>query len=482
MPDSRRVLAISIEAAEPAVVERMMASGEMPALARLAARSASLRVAPETYVGSVTLWPSFTTGLGPEEHRRLYGPWLWEPDEMRIAAQSPEPMKPLWARSGAASIGLFDVPGAPATAPIPGFIVRGWGAHNPMEREFSVWPPDATAVVGERHPFEAAKEINYKTGDRLDEMRKLGSDALRGLRMRGPAAQRMLSRFNPDLAIVNFPELHRGGHWLWHTLEPEDPLYASVPGDLRSLPVGLAELYRETDRQVGMLIDDAGPDTDVFVFALNGMEPAHGIPDLLETLLIGTGYAHVAQLRPASVPARALAALKARTPASVKRAYYRALPPGLTLRLAELLPDYDWSTTRAFAIPSEQHGWIRLNVAGREAAGIVQPRDFDATRDELEEMLRSLISPSGDPLVKDVVRTGADDVLPDLVVYWAPAAHGELARLGDREFHAKRLVPWLVGQHTTEGFCLAPLRFGRERQTVAPTELQELLLTPLAAY
>ncbi len=327
-----------------------------------------------------------------------------------------------------------------------------------------------------RHPFEASKEINYKTGDQLEELGKLGPDALRGLRMRGPAAQRMLRRFSPEFAIVNFPELHRGGHWLWHTLEPDNPLYASLPDSVRSLPVGLPELYRETDRQVGMLIDDAGPDTEVFVFALNGMEPGLGIPDLLRPALIEAGFATLERLRPASLPARTLAAVKAHTPGSIKRAYYAAVP-NLALRLAELIPAYEWSETRAFAIPSEQHGWIRLNVAGREAAGIVQPRDYDGTCDEIEAMLRSLVSPSGEPLVKDVVRTGIDNVLPDLAVYWAPAAHGEVARLGDKELRAKKQVPWLTGQHATDGFCLAPPHSAAGRERVAPSELQELILS-----
>src|SRR3954447_4627959 len=223
MPD---VLAISLEAAEATVVRRMIARGELPALAALAKRSTWLRVAPERYVGSVPLWPSFTGAVRPEEHGRLYGPWLWDPAQMRVAPQVREPLSPPWARSGAESVGVFDVPGAPPGQPGSGFAVRGWGSHNPMELEFSVRPPEASAELGERHPFECDKEINYKTGNRARELRGLSTDAARGLRMRGEAAVRLLRHFDPQLAIVNFPELHRSGHWLWHTLEPGDPFYA----------------------------------------------------------------------------------------------------------------------------------------------------------------------------------------------------------------------------------------------------------------
>jgi hypothetical protein len=216
----------------------------------------------------------------------------------------------------------------------------------------------------------------------------------------------------------------------------------------------------------------------VFVFAFNGMGPANGICDLLRPVLTGAGYARIADLRPGSVPRRTFAAVKARTPASLKRAYYGLLPEDLTLRTAQMLPDYDWSATRAFAMPSEQHGWIRLNVAGREAAGIVDPGAYERTCDELEAMLRSLTSPSGEPLVHEIARTGADDVLPDLVVFWTAAADGEVARLDGREFRAPRIVPWLVGQHTNEGFCLAPPHRTGGRARIAPVEMQQLMLDP----
>ena len=476
MPERERVLAIALEAAEPKLVRELMTRGEMPALARLAEHSSWVRMAPPTYIGSVPLWPSFNSGLEAEQHRRMYGPWLWEPDRMKILPQRPEPLEHVWARLHSGSVGLFDVAGAPARLEREGFVVRGWGTHNPMDTEHSVWPPEAAHLLGERHPFKCGTEINYRTGNRARELRRLSLDTQRGIRLRGAAVQGLLRRFRPDLAIVNFPELHRAGHWMWHTREPRNPLYATVPDAARSLPAGIDELYRETDRQVGKLIAEAGPGTDVVVFALNGMEPARGLPDLLRPVLIEAGYSVPAKLGPATLGGRALAALKRRTPVRLKQAYYRAMPEEMTLRVAELIPEYDWSATRAFAMPSEQHGWIRFNVAGREAAGIVDPSDYEALGDELETLLRSLVSPSGIPLVRTVLRTGRDDILPDLVVHWADAAHGEVARLGDRDVHAPCILPWLVGQHSPEGFCLAPERMVGGRDTIAPAELQELML------
>ena len=40
----------------------------------------------------------------------------------------------------------------------------------------------------------------------------------------------------------------------------------------------------------------------------------------------------------------------------------RSFPPGMCTAI-------DWSQTRAFALPSDQHGWVRINLRGREAQG-----------------------------------------------------------------------------------------------------------------
>jgi predicted AlkP superfamily phosphohydrolase/phosphomutase len=148
--------------------------------------------------------------------------------------------------------------------------------------------------------------------------------------------------------------------------------------------------------------------------------------------------------------------------------------------MAELVPEHDWAATRAFVIPSEQHGWIRLNLQGRESAGIVPMSDFDRTIDEIEEMLRALRSPSGERIVADVRRTGIDNLLPDVIVHWADAAHGNVARLGDREFQAPPTVAWQTGKHSHDGFCIAPERFARDYESLDPTELGELLLEAVA--
>src|SRR5204863_443418 len=79
-----------------------------------------------------------------------------------------------WSRARAGSVGLFDMPGVPETSPAAAFIIRGWGSHNPMEREYTVFPADAASLLAERHPFRCGTEINYVSGDRVAELSRVG--------------------------------------------------------------------------------------------------------------------------------------------------------------------------------------------------------------------------------------------------------------------------------------------------------------------
>ena len=111
----------------------------------------------------------------------------------------------------------------------------------------------------------------------------------------------------------------------------------------------------------------------------------------------------------------------------------------LTARLE--LRGVDWTETRAFALPTDQHGYVRLNIRGREREGIVEPDDADELMDEIAEGLLTFRDPDGGPAVEAVDRVA--DVLgdgpglhqmPDLVVRWANRPATRLAGVGSPKF------------------------------------------------
>jgi hypothetical protein len=61
-------------------------------------------------------------------------------------------------------------------------------------------------------------------------------------------------------------------------------------------------------------------------------------------------------------------------------------PVMIAYKLAQqtMLPAYDLNQTRAFALPTDQHGWIRINLAERESKGCITPEQYEEIWRELQ--------------------------------------------------------------------------------------------------
>jgi len=125
-----------------------------------------------------------------------------------------------------------------------------------------------------------------------------------------------------------------------------------------------------------------------------------------------------------------------------------------------MLPAYDWQNTRAFSLPTDQYGWIRINLMGREAAGIVPTHEYEDLCSQLTAMLLTLTSETGESLVNDVLRTAPDaesarvNPLPDLVIHWRDAAFFPSLKIKGSEVMPDRVSKKTTGQHSPLGFCI----------------------------
>jgi predicted AlkP superfamily phosphohydrolase/phosphomutase len=172
----------------------------------------------------------------------------------------------------------------------------------------------------------------------------------------------------------------------------------------------------------------------------------------------------------------------------LKKLYHRRLPQEVTHRLAQptMIPAYDWNRTRAFALPSDQHGWIRINLSGREAKGCVPIERYHETCREIEETLRALTTEDGRPLVRDIIRTaeGAEDslsqVIPDLVVHWHDAAFELPMRMNGLLLEAHPAATGQTGQHAPDGFCIIKGWNGFNAETIPATEIHRIIDAALA--
>jgi predicted AlkP superfamily phosphohydrolase/phosphomutase len=455
VPDAPGVIAIGLDAADPVLVRDLIGRGELPALAALAREGEMGTVRGRGELSSGCVWPTFFTGLEPEQHGMYSGGFGWRPDTMRVAARATQGwLEPFWSAAGSngTGVGVLDVPFAPMVGLERGFEVSEWGAHDRIVGSTRVAPAGLRKAVDARHPFSSSG-LHPRDADTRVDPAVLVASCQKGAERRLELAERLLDRARPDLAMITFPEIHHAAHDLWHTVEPAHPLYADLrQGD----GPDLVDVYRAVDSAVGRLIERAGSTGAVMVFSLHGMRPARGVVTLLQPVLEALGYA-----TPRAEGRRgALARAKQLAPARLKRSYQRRAPLGVRLSLAAatMVPPLDWSRTRAFSLASDQHGWLRMNVRGREAEGIVDRSCFGQVRADLVEALAALEDEEGRPLVREVVQLGEDDspplLLPDLVVHWTDAALADPVRVRGLDVEASPMARALTGQHRSEGFYL----------------------------
>jgi predicted AlkP superfamily phosphohydrolase/phosphomutase len=219
--------------------------------------------------------------------------------------------------------------------------------------------------------------------------------------------------------VVVFPESHCAGHQFLHLHQPDHPF--ADPEAAAALGDPLADVYARLDAAIGELEAAAtaaaeGPVT-VAVILSHGMDRVYPISRLLDPVLVALDD-HLGR-----------AGLWPRTREFVRRIPNRVVRQTLRRlgRDIEHLPHYVDGSRRFFRLqvfPS--HGAVRLNLAGREPAGIVTPAEAPALLDRLErELLALRDADTGEALVREVRRTAdvyphdGDIGLPDLLLEWA---------------------------------------------------------------
>lgn len=467
----QKVLAIGLDGYEQSVGDRFIKDGALPALAALRARSARFLLDHGAATRTGLAWEHASSGLSPADGGR-WSAVHFDRDSYEVwheGTSLPPFPAALRARTVIFDPPYFDLRMAPSVRG-----VTNWGAHDPGV-VFGARPAELAEELLARFGTYPAHECMYEiVWPSPDRTRQMGELLVRGTQTRARAAQWLLQERCPDwdLGFVVVSEFHSAIEAFWHGIDPAHPLHSlpSAPEAARQL----LAVYQAADSLVGGLVS-AFPEAVVIAFAMNGMGPNRSdgasmvlLPELLHRNAFGQPLLRVPGTwadAPQGVPVldeavdwtQAVKTQISQLPGVLdlaRRAAVRVIPesirrvlrshgdvpvtmPDGTLRLpldwmpASLYQPY-WHTMRYFALPSFYDGRIRINLAGREAQGIVAPADYAAVCDEVEAAVRACRDlHTGEPVVGHVERcSGGRDPLTigpwesDLIIVWRGAALG----------------------------------------------------------
>ncbi|NNF11892.1 MAG: hypothetical protein HKN72_01635 [Gemmatimonadetes bacterium] len=466
---SDRVLALALDAADWALIERWARDGTMPNMKRLHERGARGRVISTVDWLAGSPWPSFYTGSYPPDHGFLFH-LQWRPATMRHERPSHDwlPMTPFYRRFGefGKRVLAIDVPISYGAEELNGVELTSWSTHDKITAPMSYPPEELDWIAKEIGSEPITLEQGGLQG--FGSLMKLRDDLIESAKRQAAACEKLMAREVWDFMIVALGAAHRAGHKLWDRSSVEELTEDEGPEYDRAL----RDVYVACDDAVGRIVEAAGPDTTVLCFALHGMETNRSrfdlVPEMLERVLAG------GEPQEGRSSARTLlGGVRSAVPLEWRSGVKQRLPPSWQDRLSRFwrgVDDKDWSKTLAFPLMGDLQALVQINLRGREKEGIVEPGDeYDALCDRIAEgLLTFRDADTGERAIADVGR-GPDlypdarwDVgIPDLVVRWPETAalnvrHVTSDRFGTIDWPCPgRPLDGRSGHHGPQGWLIA---------------------------
>jgi predicted AlkP superfamily phosphohydrolase/phosphomutase len=300
----------------------------------------------------------------------------------------------------------------------------------------------------------------------------------------------MLRRERFDCICVSLLAAHQAGHMFWDVsrLEIDDDQRAQLDG---TLPL----IYEMTDQAIGRILSALPDDADLIVVSPLGMGPNTSRIDLLaEMLELVLGRRRAGTSGSRTEAGGRIWRLRAAVPTPVRSAVARALGGRLAREVTARLSTsgIDWSATPAFMLPSDENGQIRLNLAGRERDGIVDPGEADSLLTQIAERLLTFHDLDGGPSIEAIDRASdlfpgrRSDLLPDLVVRWSNTpATGIEGVCSERYGEVRRRRSGGTGRngaHTAEAFALVVPGASPGRTPNRPARVTDVGATVCAVF
>lgn len=480
------VVAIGLDMGDGELIRALAQQSLMPNYAALIEQGTWVELESTARFLHTSTWPTFATGVLPGRHG-VYYPYQPVPGHQEAQLIQPDQYgaPTFWKRAdeqGRRCI-VYDVPETFLEPGYDGRAIFEWGtwawygerrSHpagllQDIKRRFGVYPLKMEA-----------KSLGARFPDPVELERRL----LQSIEHKRGSFEWLLRENDWDLAVTVFGETHPAGHYLW----PSGAVAYTDASDGRF--DAIRRVYVELDRALGSIRAALPPGTSLMVVSGDGVTANHCawylVPDALEKL----GYlARPVQQHGGDTGGRALSlsGIKNMLPQGARRWIADHLPWWLRDRIGASMraADIDWSHTRAFALPTDLEGCIRINLKGREPQGIVEPSNYAPLCREIAARLQELVNPAtGEKAarqvwLRDEVFAGpAREYLPDIMVAWNNAGpFRSLASPGMGSVERDTPDP-RTGTHSWRGFCLAqgknfPARASATArlQDVAPTLL-----------
>ena len=423
-----RLFVVGLDAADKDLIESWAAAGDLPAFRALMESAVTGDIENPRGLEAGSCWPAFYFGLPPSATSQFDGARHFDFKRYEHVPYRPVVSRrdAIWTTLSRAGkrCGVIDAPYSYPLDDLTGLKVIDRGAHVPAGgsdyMDFRTYPAALAEDIEHRFGADPAggHSSDFFPVDTAEDVARFRDMYVGRIENKTELALHYWRTQPFDFYMTVFSEAHCVGHRCWHIHDPDhpdhDPRLAAAVGD------PLKDIYIALDRAVGKLVEGARGDARVVVYLSHGMGPGYSGTRLLDRIL--------AQLdeRPAETQSGPLM--------GTARAVWRNLPDAIRRPLKPLRNRVSHDgfqpnrrNRRFFEVfANDRTAGIRLNVAGREAHGIVQPgAEFDAVCTQLMTDLSDVVNAeTGEPIASEILMTRDYhkgpylDYLPDILVTW----------------------------------------------------------------
>jgi len=391
---------------------------------------------------------------------------LWSAQEQRVRfyddVTAPEAVWDRIGRHGRRSL-VIDPYEMRAPETVQGLFLTGWQFKNRVVLRTRSVPSSMQRVLERELGCPPVGEEVYGYPE-IPSLLRLKNSLTAAPRRGADVLEMLLKRESFDLIWISLSAAHLGGHRFFDIARlPEELAWERYP----ELGHALQDIYRAVDDSLSRIIAALPKDTDVIITTPTGMGPnnsrSHLLPAMLDAVLTerdplknGRRLSHGGLLWQ----------VRAAVPTSIRAWVAQMIPDRLALELAARLElrGVQWDRTKAFMMPNDDAGYIRVNLSGRERDGIVDPQELESLLSQITKGLLTFHNTDGSPAIRKIWRiselgyTGPyQDHLPDLVVQWNDKVVPPLMGVKSTQFGEISSPGWGTGRtgcHTGDAWAL----------------------------
>lgn len=454
------VFIFGIDGAGPNIVNKWIEEGHLQNLKKIKQRGISGKL--KTIFPPLTgpAWPSFHTGTNPGKHGVFNWVDLSQSYKGRVINRKDIKAKSVWETisNNGGKIGLVSFPITYPPEKLNGFVIPG--LLTPSSGENLAYPQKAAKLLFKE--VSSFKYISpyYKPASSPREWVKELKESIRARRKASEVLyKKYLAKSEPLTLATHFFSTDRVQHRLWDYREDDwDPRL---------------EVFKETDKQIGKLMELAPDNTTFIVISDHGFGPVDRIFNV-NNWLLSQGFLNIQNnLTSTSKKKFSDIGLSKRKLEPIGEKFFPfleklnlidnyATDPLTDDRISSLFlshKDVNWEETKAYSRSDVGH--IRLNLKGRENNGVVGKQSFERIRSELITKLKQVELPDGKGRLAEWVKpkeevyhgpflSDAPDVLFDPLPN-ATLGYGAIMFLSSRLFD----VPIEPGHHRRNGILMA---------------------------